>query len=182
MKILTGVLRGRPILFKANPHLRPTADKVRKAIFDMLQGQLEGKNVLDLFSGTGALGIEALSGGAERATFVEMDRRQCGKIRENLAALELDERSFVINLDAVAAIESFSRQGEFFDLIFLDPPYEKEWGRRTLEALSSSKVLHEGTFIILECNKREEAQKQLGRLRCVKMKAYGDTKIAVYTI
>ena len=182
MKILTGSLRGKTIQFKPNPHLRPTADKVRKAIFDMLQGQLEGKNVLDLFSGTGALGMEALSGGAERATFVETDAMQCGKLKENLAALGLDERSFVIRLDAVAAIESFSRQGEFFDLIFLDPPYEKEWGKRTLEALSSSNVLHEGTFIISECNKREEIEKRLGRLRCVKTKAYGDTQIAVYTI
>ena len=84
MKILTGALRGQRILFRPNPHLRPTADKARKAIFDMFQGAMEGKRVLDLFSGTGALGFEALSQGAAHVTFVEKNKVQCSEISANL--------------------------------------------------------------------------------------------------
>ena len=84
MKILTGSLRGRTLRFRDNPHLRPTADKVRKAIFDRLQGQVADKTVLDLFSGTGALGFEALSECARRVTFVELNADQAEAIRENL--------------------------------------------------------------------------------------------------
>ena len=87
MKILTGALRGRKVLFKPNPNLRPTADKTRKAIFDMLQGGLEGAKVLDLFSGTGALGFEALSSGAEFVTFVESERAQALEIKKSLEKL-----------------------------------------------------------------------------------------------
>ncbi len=180
MKILTGSLRGKAIQFRPNPKLRPTSDKVRKAIFDMLQGALQDKNVLDLFSGTGALGIEALSAGAARVTFVEMNKNQCCVIKENLIRLGLTERAEAVNLDAIAAIGSFGREGEFYDIIFLDPPYEKEWGARTLEALSKSSIVHEDTLIILECNKREEPPRVVGQLKCVRAKLYGDTQILVY--
>lgn len=180
MKILTGYLKGKAIQFRQNPKLRPTSDKVRKAIFDMLQGALQDKNVLDLFSGTGALGIEALSAGAARATFVEMNKNQCQKIKENLIRLELTEKAEAVNLDAIAAIGSFAREGAFYDIIFLDPPYEQEWGRRTLEALSESSILHEDTLIILECNKREGPPRTAGRLKCVRMKLYGDTQVLIY--
>lgn len=180
MKILTGALRGKPILFKPNPKLRPTSDKTRKAIFDMLQGGLEEKNVLDLFSGTGALGFEALSQGAARVTFVEMNRAQCDKIKENLIRLELTDRAQVVNLDAVAAVGSYSRQESTFDLVFLDPPYEKGLAERALLAISRSSVLGAQGWVILECGRREELPDPAGGLRKMKTKTYGDTKVLFY--
>ena len=182
MKILTGALRGQAITFKANPHLRPTSDKVRKAIFDMLSGQLEGKNILDLFAGTGALGLEALSSGAEKATFVETNKKQCQRIEENLAALGLGDRGLVLNMPAESAIQNFSREGSFFDIILMDPPYEEAWGIRALEALSASNILHEDSLVILEGYKKEDFPKVLGRLKCIRAKAYGDTKLVIYRI
>ncbi|MGH7198214.1 MAG: 16S rRNA (guanine(966)-N(2))-methyltransferase RsmD [Candidatus Omnitrophota bacterium] len=180
MKILTGTLRGKAISFRPNPKLRPTSDKVRKAIFDMLQGGLEDKNVLDLFSGTGAIGFEALSQGAARVTFVEMNKAQCDKIRENLIGLGLADRAQVVNLDAVAAVGSFSRRDDHFDFIFLDPPYEKSLAERALTEISRSSLLDAQGWVILECGRREALPEEAGALKKVKMKRYGDTTVLFY--
>ena len=92
----------------------------------------------------------------------------------------MTDRAEVVNLDAIAAIGSFAREGAFYDLIFLDPPYEEDWGRRALEALLKSSIVSEDTLIILECNKREAPPHTAGRLKCVRAKLYGDTQILVY--
>ena len=178
MKILTGSLRGQTISFKPNPHLRPTSDKTRKAIFDMLQGGLEGKIVLDLFSGTGALGFEALSSGAESVTFVEIEKTQNLTLEKNLAKLGLYEKGEVIVSDALKAIERFSKEERLFDLIFMDPPYEKGLGQKALTALSKSKILNENSLIVFECRESEVLPNI--DLKILKDKVYGDTRIVVY--
>ena len=180
MKILTGSLRGRTIEFKANPSLRPTLDKARQAIFNALQGEVEGKNVLDLFSGTGALGIEALSQGAGKVTFVEKDRALCRQLKDNLSTLGLADKSRILSLEVVTAIGQFSKTNEYFDLIFLDPPYEKDLGMLTLQAISESPIIHEQTMIICEARKTETLPAKMGRLGLLKAKLYGDTKIMFY--
>lgn len=177
---MTGKLRGEAISFSPNPHLRPTADKVRKAIFDMLQGAVEGKSALDLFAGTGAIGLEALSNGAEKVVFVEADTPQCRKIKDNLTRLKLGERAVVSNEPVEKVLSHFSGQNEYFDLIFLDPPYEKGLGERTLEQIARSGVVHEETLVILECRKTETVSSAVGCLKIIKTKIYGDTKMLVY--
>ncbi|MBI4353511.1 MAG: 16S rRNA (guanine(966)-N(2))-methyltransferase RsmD [Candidatus Omnitrophica bacterium] len=180
MKILTGSLRGRGILFKPNPHLRPTGDKVRKAIFDLLRGEIEGKRVLDLFSGTGALGLEALSNGASWVTFVEANRAQAVKIRQNLAKLGVPEKAWVLRKDVFEAMEYLSRKGEAYDVVFLDPPYGGGLAGRVLEALSQAPFLGQGAFVVLECHKKELIQSPSGRLKAIQTKVYGDTRLVVY--
>lgn len=180
MKILTGELKGRLILFKTKPGVRPTADKVRKAIFDALQGRLEGSRVLDLFSGTGALGLEALSLGAGRALFVEEDGRQARSIQEALDSLDLADRGGVMAQDAVKAIHQLGQAAEPFDLIFLDPPYGKGLAQKALTLLSGSAIVPDGGLVILECGKRENFPSTLGNLKRVKTKLHGDTKIIFY--
>ncbi|MBI4432786.1 MAG: 16S rRNA (guanine(966)-N(2))-methyltransferase RsmD [Candidatus Omnitrophica bacterium] len=177
MKIVAGALKGRVIGFKPNPHLRPTSEKTRKAIFDVLQGQMEGKNVLDLFSGTGALGIEALSRGAAQAVFIEKEKNQARQIRENLEALGLLDRSRIIAADAVQAL---GRLNEYFDFIFLDPPYNEGWTEKTLATLSKTPLFHEATIVIAECGQREKPLSRIGKFKSVKIKAYGDTQIVFY--
>ena len=181
MKILTGSLRGRGIRFTPHSHLRPTADKVRKALFDMIQGELEDKNVLDLFAGTGALGFEALSGGAGKVTFVENSKNQCRAIRENLKKLGLEDKAEIACLDAASALESLDKKKTYFDLVFLDPPYEKGLGLKALEALSASSLIHENSLIFLESRKNEKVFDVPPNLKEVKSKAYGDTRIRVYS-
>jgi len=180
MKILTGSLKGKTLSFKPNPYLRPTSDKVRKAIFDMLQGQVRDKRVLDLYSGTGALGFEALSCGAAQAVFVEKDKKQCDKIEGGLVQLGLAGRGQVLCLDAVRAVGIFADQGDYFDIVFLDPPYQSGEGLKCLETLAKSSLLHTETLIFLECLRREKPPNRQGKLRRVKDKLYGDTRILVY--
>ncbi len=180
MKILTGELRGKAIGFHPNPHLRPTADKVRKALFDMLQGALEDAAVLDVFSGTGALGLEALSGGAASATFLEKDRIQCRQIQENIDALGLKARSRVLSGDAGASLKRLSQDGERFGIVFLDAPYGLDAGVSALEALSTLDLLADEALVFFESDRREDIPAIAGRLRLRKEKVYGDTKVRVY--
>jgi 16S rRNA (guanine966-N2)-methyltransferase len=180
MKILTGDLRGRIIFHKPNPHLRPTSDKTRKAIFDMLQGQLENKTALDLFSGTGALGFEALSQGADLVTFVEIERSQASVIKNNLMKLGLSKKSEVIIGDTIRTIEKLSRDRKEFDFIFLDPPYEKGLGEKALAALLKSTIVKKETLIILECRNTEALPNTEENFVCLKNKIYGDTRIVIY--
>ena len=167
-------------MFRPNPHLRPTADKVRKAVMDMLQGRLEGAKVLDLFSGTGALGLEALSNGALCAIFVELDKFQARVIQENLVKLKLNQQAEVIVSDAFKAVEKISRDGEIFDIVFVDPPYE--WGERLrcLECLASSGVVKKEGIVVLEVEISARLPKESGSLKQIKEKKYGDTRILIY--
>ena len=182
MKILTGSLRGQKILFSPVVSLRPTADKVRKAIFDSLQGQVEGAEILDLFSGTGALGFEALSLGAKHVTFVEADPALAGEIKEHLSRLGLEGNAAVFNQDALKTLRGLSEKNAHFDLVFLDPPYHLGLALKTIEVLGSSALLKEGARVIAECAKKEDLPAECGRLKQVKMKIYGDAKTVHYAI
>lgn len=182
MKILTGELRGREIVYRPNPHLRPTADKVRKALFDALQGQFEGKAVLDLFSGTGALGFEALSHGAERVTFVERDRGQCAKINQTAENLGLTDKVEVVFGDVFEEIPKLSRRSLYFDIVFMDPPYEKGLCQKAIEALGTSGLIGPGALLIAEGRRGEPFPKEAGKLLRIKEKVYGDTQIAYYRV
>lgn len=180
MRILSGELRGREIRFKPNPHLRPTADKVRKAIFDTLREKVEGAETLDLFSGTGALGLEALSGGAARVTFVEADAGQCKSIRDNLRALGVEDRADVVKSDAIRAVEALGRRGQTYDLVFMDPPYEKGLALKAIEAVSKGGLLREGALAVVECRASEEMPARVGSLGTARTREYGDTRIIIY--
>lgn len=180
MKILTGNLKGREIVYRPNPHLRPTADKVRKALFDALQGQFDGKAVLDLFSGTGALGFEALSQGAEQVTFVEQDRGQCAKINQTAEKLDLGAKVEVVCADVPGTLPKLSRQSRSFDIVFMDPPYEKGLCQMAIEALGASNLIGPGTILIAEGRKNEVFPKETGKLVKIKEKVYGDTRIGFY--
>lgn len=135
MRVIAGRFGGRRLAAPRGAATRPTADRVREALFSML-GSLDGASVLDLFAGTGALGIEALSRGAAQAVFVERDRLALSALRANLAALGLgaeggEPQVQVRARDAVAALGGAIEQGETYDLVFLDPPYAQagEWGQ-----------------------------------------------------
>ena len=180
MKILTGSFKGRRIELMADENLRPTSDLVRKAVFDALQGAFEGKRVLDLFSGTGAFGFEALSSGAKEVVWVESEVAQVENIEKTLSDLELEDRGRVFRSDVFKAIESLGRHGESFDFIFLDPPYHLGLGTKTVKALSSSSLLGAGAIVVLETHKTEDPPENTGKLKTLKIKKHGDTKITFY--
>ncbi len=180
MKILTGSLRGQQIAFSANPHLRPTSDKVRQAIFNTLKDVVCEARALDLFSGTGALGLEALSMGADNVIFVEKERHQAKKIEENLIRLDLTTRAKVMVSDALQAIDDLEASEEKFGLVFLDPPYYKGLTEAAIKKLCASSVLDPGAIIVAEGHAKEKFPQTTGKLNLLKLKIYGDTQIAVY--
>jgi len=183
MRIISGKYKGRTI--KMPKGIRPTQDKVRKALFDIL-GNIEGLSFLELFAGSGAVGLEALSQGAKEAVFVEKDRKCTEKIKENLSALGLVElpacrqAGRVIELDVFKAIEQLNNQGRKFDIIFLDPPYYQELAKKALQTLSAYDILAPNGFVIIQHFKKDSLPEALGDLRLFKQAKYGDSVLSFY--
>jgi 16S rRNA (guanine(966)-N(2))-methyltransferase RsmD len=182
MKILTGSLKGQRIAFRPAMGLRPTSDKVRKAIFDILRERVEGAVVLDLFSGTGALGLEALSLGAAKAVFVEEDRARYHEIEENIGRLGLAERGFALAGAVAAIIDRLSRYADKFDIIFMDPPYKTGFALETLKIISQSQIFHRQTLLVVEIGSREDLPEQIGTFQNIKKKTHGDTQVLIYAV
>jgi len=155
MKVVGGKYRGRPI--KSMPKredtklLRPTTERVKESIFSILNNYLEGTKFLDLFAGTGSIGIEALSRGAEKVVFVESDRRFCKLIRENLQKLGIPKEKYeIICDDYTKALKKLSRRGEVFDFIYADPPYERGYYTRVVNMVKNLGLLDRDGLLILE--------------------------------
>ncbi|MCX5890704.1 MAG: 16S rRNA (guanine(966)-N(2))-methyltransferase RsmD [Deltaproteobacteria bacterium] len=188
MRIIAGELRGR-VLAPVQGRTRPTAAKVREAIFNILGPVVPEAQVLDLFAGTGALGIEALSRGAAQAVFVEDHPGALKALRRNLETLGLQDRSRVLPLPVAAALRQLAAQGERFGLVFLDPPYGGEAAAATLGALAGSSLLLTEVWVVAEHSRREKHSKretidapESGGTGLVSAKRYGDTCISIFTL
>lgn len=151
MRIIAGQWRGRAIVApKGGGTTRPTSDRAREALFSILTPRLEGAAVLDLFAGSGAMGLEALSRGAARALLCDSDRKACEAIRRNIEALDAGEIARVEEGDALKLLNRLTWSGERFSLIFLDPPYKAGLLAGALEAIAGHGVLERGGLIIAE--------------------------------
>src|SRR4030066_1317319 len=155
MRIISGSSKGRVLARPKGQAIRPTSDRVKESIFNILREEIEGKRVLDLFAGTGNLGIEALSRGAEKAIFVEKRRQAIQLIQRNLAQLGLKDRSEILPKDVNRAIGILKQRGESFDVIFMDPPYEKGLIEKTLMKLNSHPIYCGNSILVIEHNRRE---------------------------
>jgi 16S rRNA (guanine(966)-N(2))-methyltransferase RsmD len=173
MRVTGGELRGRR-LRAPRVGARPTADRVREALFARIDPA--GAAVLDLYAGSGALGIEALSRGAARVVFVERAARCAAVLRENLAALGLSARAEVVGADALAAVGRLAAEGRRFDLVLLDPPYASEEASRALERLARSELLPEGAMVVVESSRRRPPAAVEG-LERIDERRYGDTLV-----
>jgi 16S rRNA (guanine966-N2)-methyltransferase len=184
MRIIAGTRKGH--LLQAPPGLwtRPTSDRARTILFDLLQGKASGAFVLDLFAGSGALGIEALSRGARQADFVEKSRRAAEFIRRNLNHTHLEDHGQVIVTDAFAFLNrADATDGRpAYDLLFADPPYNLGYAERLLEALAKSSLLNAGAVAVLEETARKELKPAAGRLRCYLRRVIGETALHFYEV
>ena len=192
MRIVAGEFKGRRIRVVRGNALRPTTEKVRAAIFSALASlvDLDGLHILDLFAGSGALGIEALSRGALQATFVEFDRANAQCLRQTLADLELSERTCVLSADVYAVLKRgssslrTSTHPAVFDLIFADPPYQEFAAAPFFKLLTGSGLIRKDSILVLEIvnemNILKEIEAVEGSLcpRIVKDKNYGDTRVS----
>ena len=149
MRVIAGKARRLPLKTLPGADTRPTTDRIKETLFNILQPELLDCRFLDLFSGSGAIGIEALSRGAQKAVFVEKNPKACACIRENLAFTKLAPDGQVMNMDVLQALRSLEGDGPF-DCIFMDPPYGMELERSALEYLSGSALADENTLIIVE--------------------------------
>jgi 16S rRNA (guanine966-N2)-methyltransferase len=178
VRVIAGRWGGRRLTApKGRATTRPTSDRVREAIFSML-GTVEGEQVLDLFAGTGALGIEALSRGAKRAVFVERDAAALAALRDNLAVLGLEQdEAEVQGADALGALRTAWRRKETYDLVLIDPPYRRAgaWGRELPETLGP--VLAMEARVVVESDRRAPLELPW---EIVKERRYGDTSITIH--
>ena len=177
VRIISGTWKGRWIATPQGLHVRPTADRVKEAIFSKLQFRVPGSRVVDAFAGTGSLGIEALSRGAQSLVSIELDADSCTLIKQNLADLGADSRCSVIRADA-ARSETWDSLGGAADLILADPPYQGEIGSRFLEVAAEDRLRH-GGVIVLEHDRSRTYPAPQG-LRHVETRAYGSSAVSYF--
>lgn len=175
MRIITGTARGRKLRTLEGNDVRPTTDKVKEAMFSAVQFQIPGAYVLDLFAGSGQLGIEALSRGAGKAVFVDKSKASVNVITENIAAAEFEDRSRVVFMDSFDFLHSGN---EKYDLVFLDPPYNKGILEQVLPLLECR--MNEGGRIICEHEQRLVLPEKIGSIHLKKKYKYGKIEISQF--
>ena len=177
MKIVSGTYGGRPLKTLEGKTTRPTSDKVRGAMFNMIGPYFVGGRVLDLYAGSGGLSIEAISRGMEQAVLVEKDRRAQGIITSNI---QMTKESHKFQLLKMEAHQALSQLQGTFDLIFLDPPYAKEQIVADIEALAERDLLGEEVMVVCETDKVVDLPEEIACLGIWKEKIYGISKVTVY--
>lgn len=175
MRVISGKARGKKLVSLEGLNTRPTLDRVKEALFNIIQFDIENKDVLDLFAGSGALGIEALSRGAKTATFCDNSYDAMQIIKTNITNTHNEKNSIVINKDYNLALNSLSKQNKKFDIIFLDPPYKADFGIKALEMIIKLNILAEEGFIILETDdeKKEQNIREIEGLKVFDKRKYG---------
>jgi len=179
LRVISGRLKGKKLIAPEGLSLRPTSDRVKESIFDLLQKFPTAEKVLDLFAGTGALGIEALSRGAGRAVFVEGNPRAAEVLRRNIQACRVGDQSEVLVREAEAGLKVLEEKRGSFDLIFLDPPYGKGLAFRTLETLARGSLLSPDSLIVAEHSPREDLAAVPG-LERIDRRKYGGTEVSFF--
>lgn len=185
MRVIAGTYRSRVLKSLRGVTLRPTSDRLRETLFNVLGASVAGSRFLDLFAGTGAIGIEALSRGAAEAVFVENHRPAAALIRRNLASLGIESGAMVLAMDALRALEKLSprakRESTAFDFIFLDPPYAaaKDYSR-VLEFLGSANLLAPSGIVIAEHRHNFDLPQEVGVMRRYRILKQGDAALSFY--
>ena len=175
MRVITGTARGRKLAAPSNNDIRPTTDNVKESVFNIIQFDIEGRKILDLFAGTGQLGIECLSRGAESAVFIDQSREAIRLVRDNLKTCGLN--GTVLQMDAEAFLKTCGK----FDLIFLDPPYASDLYDKVLKLINSVDILSDGGIIICEAARDKSLPELSLPYRKVREYHYGKVKLCKYT-
>lgn len=177
MRVITGTARGRKLITLEGDDVRPTTDIVKEALFSIIQFEIEGRKVLDLFGGSGQLAIEALSRGADSAVIVDMSKKAVEVIRKNLEATGFSKKAVVINSDALSFLAA---RAEKYDIAFLDPPYSVGILEKALEMVSP--LMNTGGVIICEAPFKDELPERAGSFTLKKKYRYGKTGLFLYRV
>jgi 16S rRNA (guanine966-N2)-methyltransferase len=179
MRVIAGIAKGHRLRAPKGMETRPTSDKVREAVFGILAGRFEDEPVLDLFAGTGALGIEALSRGASCAVFIERRSPACEVIRANLRHTKLEHLARVLCLPVERGLQMLDQP---FGLVILDPPYEFKDLHGIMTLVGGARVIGSGTTVVFEHTPRFVVAEHYGRLTLQRQRVYGDTAVSMFAV
>ena len=180
MRVIGGAFRGRRLRAPHGQLVRPTSDRMRETLFNILAPLVAGSRFLDICAGSGAVGIEALSRGASAVTFIDRSRRACLAIEENLNAIGASREATVINRDAAAALKRLAEQSAQFDIAFFDPPYSSEIHSQVIGLLSSSNLLADDAIVVVEHHKKTPPEREYDGLKMYREVKQGESALAFY--
>lgn len=180
MRIIAGKYGGQHLVSFQASHIRPTSDRVKESLFNKLREKAAVARVLDLFCGTGSLGIEALSRGSQSVTFVDDNAKSLAIVKRNLEKLQVSEDYQLIKKDVFRYLKAYV--DEPFDLILIDPPFTESLADQVLRALAGSKVLASGTLVAIEAGPREKVADDYSPLVCFDRRDFGDKTLCLLKV
>nr|HID58784.1 16S rRNA (guanine(966)-N(2))-methyltransferase RsmD [Desulfobacterales bacterium] len=181
MRIIGGHLKGRKLHSVGTMNIRPTSDYLRESIFNILADDIKDATVLDLFAGTGSLGIEALSRGASKALFVDNQPRAIRIISRNVQTCQLQEQSKILKWNILRGLRLLRSISPPFDIVFMDPPYRKNYVVKTLHLLHQADCIADNACIVIEHSIWEQVPKELAGILRTDQRNYGNTLVSFYT-
>ncbi len=182
MRVISGKARGLKLNTPKNEDVRPTTDRVKESLFNIISSYIMDSKVLDLFAGTGSLGIECLSRGASKCVFVDLSKESLQIVKSNIKKARVEDNSVVINADYKEAVRKLNAQGEKFDMIFMDPPYYKDLFVDALTKIAEGKLLADEGIIVVEHDTKENLPENVLNLVQNRSKKYGNTTITFYKL
>lgn len=180
MRVIAGDLKGRKLKPVPGKRTRPTSDKVKEAVFQMIGPYFSGGICLDLFAGSGALGVEAISRGMDYAVFVDKDRQAVKTIDQNIEMLKIDKQTEVTKMEATRALRIFEKNKAQFNLIFIDPPYEQVDYNELITKIMAHHLLQEDGLIICEHNRTFDTTFMHRDLTKIKQSDYGTSSVTIF--
>ena len=179
--MISGIAKGHKLKTLKGDATRPTSNKVKESLFNIIASYIPGAEVLDLYAGTGNLGIEALSRGAESAVFVDISRESCRIIKENLEHTKMQDKGTVFNGSVQNIICKLAAQNKMYDIIFMDPPYNKNLVQETLKIIEENDIINENGIIVAERSVKDDIGINLEKLKLFREQRYGDTVLSFFT-
>lgn len=180
MRIIAGKARGRKLIPPATMETRPTLDRVKEAMFSTVQNYLRDAVVIDVFAGTGSLGLEAASRGAKEVYLVDMSKATFPLLKENVENLKFDDFCFPLNKDSYEVLRECATKNKIFNVIFIDPPYCKEMIPEAFKIIGDNNLLDKEGIIITKIDSIEEIYEGYGDIKLFKSKKYGNTTVCYY--
>ena len=180
LRIISGTAGGIQIKTPDTNKTRPTLDRVKESVFSILQPYIEDTRVLDLFAGSGNLGLEALSRGSVSAIFVDESKICKAIIEENIKRTRMEDKAQILLIDVFKGITLLATQGKQFDMIFMDPPYSRNFVNKTLQLLEKNDIIVENGLVAVEHHEDEQPPDVIGTLTKMRSKSYGDTIFTFY--
>ena len=176
MRVIAGEKKGFPLKAPKGDNTRPTSDKIKGSIFNMINNNIDlvGIRAIDCFAGSGGLGIEFLSRGGDHCTFVELSSQSCIVIKENITKTQYHEKAKVVKANIFSILKN-----EKYDLFLIDPPYSKGLAKKTIESIQENDLLNKGGILVVETDKNEQIQYSEEYFTLRNEKIYGDTKITI---